>query len=223
MGFVLACACTGFLHAGVGVSPPPPAAGVSADAAIDFDIPAQALETALERYGAVTGRSVIHQGSLSMGRTSSPVKGRFTPDAGLRLLLEGTGLSPRYSDPERIVLLPAPRTPSDNAAAAAVHRAYFGAAQASLRRAFCNNPWIAPGGYRAAISLRLDARGAVLDARLLDTTADTARDAAIVETLLAMRFQAPPADVPQPMLLLILPRAASANECPADSADPTEN
>ena len=61
-----------------------------------FNIPAQALDTALEAYGGVSGRDVLYHSNLAIGRRSNAVLGQLPPDTALAILLEGTGLSARY-------------------------------------------------------------------------------------------------------------------------------
>lgn len=57
-----------------------------------YNIPAQDLATALQRYSQITGRDVIASGPLTSGKRSSRVAGRLNPDAALSRLLSGTGL-----------------------------------------------------------------------------------------------------------------------------------
>lgn len=57
-----------------------------------YDIPAQDLESALQRYSQISGREVIAAGDLVSDKRSVRVAGRLTPDAALSRLLSGTGL-----------------------------------------------------------------------------------------------------------------------------------
>jgi hypothetical protein len=188
------------------------------DVPLQFDIAPQSLQDALERYSQATGRSVIYQGQLAQGHVAPALRGRFSADEGLRQLLQGSGLMSQYSDRNRVVLLPA--TPQQNDAPAvpvvlgAAQRAYFGSAQRRLRERLCHDRRVAPGHYRAAVAMRVDPQGHVSDLALLDTTHDAERDAALVEALSAITFDAPPAGMPQPLTLLILPRdAARSDDC----------
>src|ERR1700744_4128921 len=63
-----------------------------------FDFSAQALASALEQYGEASGRPVVFDSSLVAGRMSAPLHGRYTSEAALRILLDGTGLSADYSE-----------------------------------------------------------------------------------------------------------------------------
>lgn len=79
-----------------------------------FDLVAQPLVSALERYSAISGFQVIYDGTLVLGLRSAAVKGIFTPKAALQMLLEGTGLSPRYMAADGFMLLRSP--PGDGGA-----------------------------------------------------------------------------------------------------------
>lgn len=57
-----------------------------------YDIAPQRLSDALRKYSEVSGREVIHSGSLTEGKRSGRAQGRLTPDAALTRLLSGTGL-----------------------------------------------------------------------------------------------------------------------------------
>jgi len=60
------------------------------DTILDFDILEQPLAKALERYGDITGRNVLYNSNLVIGRRSSAVQGHLSPDAALARLLGGT-------------------------------------------------------------------------------------------------------------------------------------
>ncbi|MBL0770021.1 TonB-dependent receptor [Sphingopyxis sp. DHUNG17] len=57
-----------------------------------YDIAAQDLGTALQRYSQVSGREVIASSSIVQGKRSARVQGRYSDDAALSRLLSGTGL-----------------------------------------------------------------------------------------------------------------------------------
>jgi hypothetical protein len=60
-----------------------------------FDLPAQPLISALETYGAVSGLQVVYESALANGSVCGSERRVYTRGA-LRMLLAGTGLSPRY-------------------------------------------------------------------------------------------------------------------------------
>jgi iron complex outermembrane receptor protein len=60
-----------------------------------FDIPAQPLSSALLQYSRQSNIVVVVPGSLVAGDHAPAVRGVFTPDAALALLLAGSGLRPQ--------------------------------------------------------------------------------------------------------------------------------
>ena len=75
------------------------------DSPVAFNIPAQSLASALNAYSITTLYEVVYNGQLAVGRQSAAVKGNFTPEAALQLLLEGTGLLPHYMAADAFVLV----------------------------------------------------------------------------------------------------------------------
>lgn len=181
----------------------------SPDQLLDFDIPAQSLATALNHYAAGTGRPAVFRSSLVSGRTSSPVHGAHSPEAALRILLDGTGLVAADAGSPGIdafVLKPAEATAAV-APGTSTPPSYEGLVQSTIWDAFCANPQTTPGNYRALLRFQVDATGAVEQAQLLGSTGDTRRDAAVLQTLRRARIdQAPPPGLTQPLIMLVLPR-----------------
>lgn len=189
----------------------------------DFDIPAQPLQSALEHYSNVTGSSVVYRAALAVGRRSAAVKGIYTPEAALRMLIEGSGLAAEYTAANAFILQPAPRrgggapaSRKSNAARGAFYRSYYGVVQAGVRDALCRNAVTRAGGYRAAISFEVSPRGRIEGARVLDSTGDAGKDEAIVRTLdEAVLDKAPPQDLEQPFVMLIMPQSPEHDQgCP---------
>ena len=69
-----------------------------------FDIPAQPLDTALAKFGEVTGIQLVYDSGVSRTLRSNAVKGSMSSQAALSRMLASTGLSPRYTG-ERTVTL----------------------------------------------------------------------------------------------------------------------
>lgn len=188
---------------------------------IHFDLPAQPLAVALDAYAAASGRSVLFPDTLVAGRVSAPIHGSYGGREALDLMLAGTGLiADDVGTPgvDAFVLKPSgasgPEPPPPAAASAHAIDRYGGLVQARLLRVLCDDMLTAPGDYRALLRLAVDDRGKA-DVRLLGSTGDGRRDAAILRALGRTRFIAPPADVPQPLTLLILPRTEIAGtDCP---------
>ncbi|WZB75714.1 secretin and TonB N-terminal domain-containing protein [Achromobacter insuavis] len=193
----------------------------SRSCAFDFDLPAQPLQSALEQYSNVTGSSVVYRAALAVGRRSAAVKGIYTPEAALRMLIEGSGLAVEYTAANAVILRPAAvgaapgRRPS--ASRGAFYRSYYGVVQAGVRDALCRNPATRAGGYRAAVSFEVSPMGRVEHARVLDSTGDTDKDGEIVLALdQTVLDKAPPADLEQPFVMLIVPESPEHDQgCPA--------
>ena len=184
------------------VSPAP----FSADERLRFDIPAQALASALEAFGKATGLSGFYSAESMAGKTSKPLTGRYTPDAALRLLLDGQSLGLEYTAVDAFVLEPLPNAAFQPPVLR--DRRVDGALQGGVRDAFCREPLLAAGAWRIAVSFTLDTQGHVQNPVLLNTTGDGRRDQAIVSALARVDTGLTPADVSSPYVMLIVPPAA---------------
>jgi TonB family protein len=184
-----------------------------------FDLPAQPLVSALEAYGAATGRQVVYESRLASGRRSTAVKGSLTAEAALRRLLAGTGIVPRYMAADGFVLVPepAPVTPPTfpiNTAPLPVVTQYYGRIQAGLRQSFCADERVRSRGYRVAVGFWIGASGAVTRSVLLDSTGDRGLDATLGRDLRKVNVgEAPPVGFAQPVVMVITPDAV--RECQA--------
>ncbi|NUA30690.1 STN domain-containing protein [Cupriavidus basilensis] len=187
-----------------------------------FDLPAQPLKQALAQYDAQTSLSVFFSSELAAGRTSTAVHGTFSPENALRKMLEGTGLSVQAAAADAFVLVPAPRY-ADAAVAqppASAARQYEGAVQSQVYQALCARPALALGDYRLALYVQLNAAGHVAHVRLLDTTGDKARDAAIIETVEHVDVGQPPGDPAKAFVLLVKPVRCDAAAARSGSCQP---
>ena len=186
-------------------------------AEVEFDVPAQSLDGALEAYMQVTGLQVLYQSALTTGRFSTALKGRFTAPQALTRLLAGTRLSPRFTMEGAFTVLPVSIAQPEQTERRPVasYDSFLGNAQSRIITALCRDAATRPGTYRAAVQLSIGQSGLISDASLLDTTGDQARDQTITSTLRGLAIgQAPPAGMPQPITMLVTPRAAeSTNEC----------
>jgi len=183
-----------------------------ADRPLAFDIPAQPLASALDAYSVAAHRDVLYNGQLAVGRRSAAVRGRFAPEAALRLLLEGTGLAPRYVAADAFVLVESelPPAPANAAAADVVYR-YYGRIQASLKQAFCASRRLMPDTHHVAVGFRIGPSGAVFKAELLGSTGDRALDDEIGGTVRSLVIGAPPPPgFAQPVILVLEPPSQNA-------------
>ena len=201
----------------------PPAALAQQRAAdtalIPFDIAAQPLDAALASYSQATGMAVLVTSRLTAGRQASAVRGRLAPREALRLLLTGTGLQARYTSASAFTLVeaaanaPAPRAPATAPSAAAVTR-YAGVLQNTVTRALCQWTGAQFGRYRASLQLWIGRNGVVRQARVLSGTGDARRDEALAGVLSGLIMDTPPpADLPQPVTIVLAPRPDPRADC----------
>ncbi|PLP98491.1 STN domain-containing protein [Cupriavidus pauculus] len=182
-----------------------------------FDLPAQPLKSALARYDTQTNVSVFYPSDLAEGRWSHPVQGAMAPTQALHRLLEGTGLVAHATAGDAFVLAPTGETPAnaDAQGVAAARPPYDALVQSRVQQTLCARPALALGTYRLALSVQIDRAGRVQQARLLDTTGDGRRDAAIVAALHHTEIGRAPARPDQPYVLLVRPVQCSRGEhCP---------
>ncbi|MEF3064258.1 hypothetical protein [Pandoraea apista] len=184
----------------------------------EFDIPAQPLAAAIDRFAAISRQPVVFLDELVDGRLSAAIHRQYDALSALRIMLVGTGLavddvSGRQSSPGgvRAFVLSRVAGTTDDAAplASAPSPLFDGLVQSGVWSALCNNPSTEPGGYRALLQFQVDGGGRIRYVRLLGSTGDRYRDAAIVATLTAIDVgQAPPPGLAQPLTLMIVPRDA---------------
>lgn len=192
-----------------------------------FDLPAQALESALRAFGAASGYSVLVAAQLTAGRRAAEVRGEFLPQQALQLLLAGTGLRERYIGTEAhaftlepLPTLPATAAADDTTPASATaaqnwrRNAYAQVLQTSITRALCRAQPDSFGRYRMGIQLWLERSGAVRDVHLLQSSGMAAQDQTVVQQLGRLVMDAPPPpDMAQPLTILLTPRSDPAADC----------
>ncbi len=176
---------------------------------IDFSVPAQPLDQALQAFSQQSAMAVLVDRELTAKRRSMPLHGRFTARAGLHRLLEGTGLQAHYSAAQAFTVRPMRlpvRQQGRPASATPAAGSYALAIQQAVQRALCRSPLTRPGGYRAALQVWIDPQGVVVQTRLLASTGETRRDSAVIEALRALRLaRQPPGALAQPVTLLLRP------------------
>lgn len=201
-----------------------PAAASARQELLDFDIPAQPLASALERYAVVADQTVLFSDTLVEGRMSAPVKGRYVPQAALAMLLTGTGLMADGRGGQLKGTFVLGRLSDATSAAAAqpgLDRRYDGLVQARVWEALCADPRTEPGSYRASLRLSIDPAGRLTEPRLIGSTGDSGRDRAMLAALNGLALdQPPPTDLRQPLMLVILPRDRLAGRACRKSGTP---
>jgi catecholate siderophore receptor len=71
---------------------------------IQFDIPADTLESALAKFQNTTDIQVVIPNDAMRSLASPGVTGRFSPEQALREILRGTGVSYRFTDKKTVIL-----------------------------------------------------------------------------------------------------------------------
>jgi hypothetical protein len=187
---------------------------IRASGQLAFDIPAQPLVSALEAYSSVTGIETIYDSAVARGRRSRAVQGKFTAMDALRTMLLGTPLSARpiSQDAFTIEVQQGPaQAAMDQTPDKIDHRSYFGLIQAGLERAFCKDNQIRPGSYRVVLRFTIAANGQIRQPSVVGTTGSEDRDRMILRTLENVSLgSSPPADLQQPIMMVILPQSSGA-------------
>jgi TonB family protein len=143
----------------------------------------------------------------------------------LQILLQGTGLLPRYTAADAFVLVPSSNDPGSNppinTAPPAVVAQYYGRVQSSLKLAFCSNNRTQPGGYRIAVSFWIGSSGSVSRVELLGSTGNGDLDVAIDHTMRTLVIGLPPPPgFAQPVTLVVAPQSAGmTRDCQAARAE----
>jgi len=208
-----------------------PPVAMQAGTRIEFDIGAQRLGDAIAAFSRATGLDVLVDGEDAQ-RPAGAVRGRLTAAQALEALLAGTGLEARHATATSVVIQAArgPAAPAWQPGTEApefeesgfhggdvLYQSYAAQVQQALRASLCGASETRPGGYRLALQVRLDARGTVERFRLLSTTGQTSRDAAVLRKVRTLAIGTPPpASLPQPLVILLLPEGPDAESACAD-------
>ena len=186
-----------------------------------FDFAAQPLPRALERFSEQTGISILVTSDLIRNKSAAPVRGRMAPGEALARLLKNTGLDARRIGEASMTLVPRSHdtaTPLP-AAMAALPPAYASRLQEQVARLLCRHQ---PGGfghYRLGLQLWVDAHGQVLRVHTLASQQAHRWAKPVRAALLGASLSAPPAGLPQPITLLLLPSPAGVSSCPGEEGD----
>ena len=199
---------------------PPAGAGAGGqDDRINFDIPALPLTQAMDHFADLSGRSAVFPANLLAGRRSTPVQGMYAPEAALRLMLVGTGLSVetiRSGGITALMLREAPAAPAPVAPVevdASALGGYEAVLQARVWIALCESGVI-DGDRRSLLRFSVDPGGFLQHPRLLGSDGGRPEDRRLLEALRRVRLDtAPPPSLQQPVTLLILPEQAGGPSC----------
>lgn len=199
-------------------------ADAQASEARRFDIAAQPLASALVEFADKTGMAALVDAELASGKRSTSVTGRLIPQDALRILLAGTGLSFRRAGDTAFTVGPNAAASVTGDGHAGEHRrvefeTYFSLMQSVIEHALCDNADVRPGPYRLVVQVWIGEAGAVDAVHTVGSSGDETRDARITDTIKGARVARPPADMPQPVTVVLHRRNTDAI-CVARSAVP---
>ncbi|CRM44923.1 Ferric-pseudobactin 358 receptor precursor [Pseudomonas sp. 22 E 5] len=188
-----------------------------------LNLPAQDLEPALQAYSRATGMAVLVDRELTRGRRAIGVRGRFTAQEALAMLLTGSGLMARYARGDAFTLqLPEVSQPPPAHGVAArnaarINNSYATALQQAIETSLCRSPLTRPGSFRALVQVWVNREGLIEHSRLVSSTGDEQRDEALVRSLGTARVERPaPSSLRQPVTLLLMPDTTGTRmECTA--------
>lgn len=184
----------------------------------DFDLPAGPLLDTLQRFGQLTGLSVLYETGVVAQRRAAPVRGRMSADAALRRLLDGSGVQVGFATGRVYTLLSEPaagQTPGTELGDADRQR-YYARLQGRVLRALCADPLLQTGSYRVALRFRIDGRPAI-DRLQVAAVTRPEMEPRIAAALAGLPVLAPPPGLAQPITMLLAPASASAQRACAGS------
>ena len=194
-----------------------------------FQIPSQPLTAALQAYSRATGVQLLYESGATSDRMAPAIEGEFTRDAALRILLVDTDLMIRYTRANSITLVPVTADPDAPPSAvfdqadlaldtlvvrrarptgdASQLRAYSGVIQSDIQHALRKEAKTRNGAYSAGIKLWIDGPRTIRRTELFRSSGDLDRDDMIARLLDGLQVsQAPPANTPQPVMVMITVR-----------------
>lgn len=177
-----------------------------------FDIPSQPLAEALSTFAAQTGLQMLYDAPLATGRRSTAVSGGMSPRSALAMMLQGTGLSARFTSAGAVVVyasatsavtlnpltaVAAPVVGGDRLQAAFL--AYAEVARKRISDHVRGGGRLTDAGYRISIRLWVAEDGRPIRADILSGSQDLARDQRFLDRVMSAPLPAPPSGLPQPM------------------------
>lgn len=186
-------------------------------ATISVDIPAQSLDSALERFSQISSMQMLYDANLTAGRRSTTVSGRYSVQDALVRLLEGTGLRARFTAGGSVVItpaLPADMTldmlhvqPPPVIGGQAAFLSYVDVVRRDIEAALQADAELSKGNYRISLRLWLDAEGRVARSEVIASSASSAINSRFRAVLRSIRVsQTPPESLPLPMRIEFIVR-----------------
>lgn len=179
---------------------------LGAEQLVDFDIPAQPLDQALNSFGEASGLQIFYETAPTTGHLSKSVRGRFDRETALQLLLQGSDLAGRLIAPGTISIVPLGK--EADASLVEMKRAvvrYYGVMQEDIMAALCRDALTRPATYRVVLQYWIAPSGQIARVKLIGSSGDPERDDAVVRAIRSVTFDVPFQNVPQPVTLAIEP------------------
>ncbi|WP_210302442.1 TonB family protein [Rhodoblastus sphagnicola] len=219
--FLLACpasrlwvAVVSVVFAMTGAAAAEQAGGRDKAGAVAFNIVPQPLEEGLDAFSSTSNVQVLYETSLTSGRRSANLQGVFKPEAALKAMLAGTGLTAWRTTQDSFSLVPHQEVASlggdvPGRSPPEIERFghFLGVVQAGLLDMLCRTEQTRPGQYKVALRFTVGSSGEVLSSSLMNSTGNRERDAQIVAVVERLTVsEAPPSQLPQPITMVIAPR-----------------
>ena len=194
-----------------------------------FQIPAQSLVTALQRYSEVSGVQVLYESGVADGIRSAGVDGDFSAEAALQTLLSGTELTVHYTRSNAITITRTGRQGVDAPTRHPLATAdlsldtlrvtppetdqsdlaqYTGVIQTDIQNALQKSSRTRSGNYQVGVKLWITGSRTVRRIELFRPSGDRQRDAVISDVLNGLVISAAaPTHAPQPVSVVITVRS----------------
>ncbi len=172
-----------------------------------FDLPGQPLASALNAVGAKTGLELFYDTNLVANYSTRALRGSLTASEALSALLAGSDLTARSVAAGAVTIAPLRTLPSvperQTWPDRSRHAAYFAMIQNSVARAFCQQ-----GGraalQRSVLRFTITGSGAIEGLQMLVPAGRPEPNPSMVHALRRVTLdEAPPPDLPQPLMMLI--------------------
>lgn len=192
-----------------------------------YDIPAQPLDRALTELGTLSRLDILYENGVVERKRSHALSGTFAPREAVATILQGTGLSFRFTSLNAVLIFPPERPPEPGVDAwvkaegtprlvldtlrvtapptiGTPSRARFEpfgrAVQAAINQRLQNDPRTSAKAFRARLTVEIDGDGTIRRPTIIHTSGDEKLDRDIRFVLDGARIPVnPPADLPQPV------------------------
>jgi hypothetical protein len=189
-----------------------------------FAMDGMPLSDALSEYATITGRSVIYRDDQVAGIYAPALRGRYQAERALNVLLEGSGLmiSGDAGDQTLGLVLKRGQIAAGTSAVPdkKVNRQYDSLLQWRVWQTLCSHARTRPGSYRLMLQVTVNPHGDLSSVKLLTSSGDRVRDKYVYAVLKEISTGVkPPADLQQPLILMILPRDTMSGQACGGSSD----